>query len=277
MRSLRKGIINNKTEVKFLQAWLNCFEGEELSVDGSYGNKTVEAVKRYQVKYKLIVDGKAGPQTLTHMGFLNNKDKNIVVLEIPFSRIIQANVLLGDSKTRSCKQLADKGGYDIVWNGAFFEMATQKIVQFLMVKGIIKSWGYGYSGIVFPNDWAKERKAVGDTYGKYNGKPYDIEGGAPVLIQNYKRDDASIKAFSQSIYKSSTRRNCTGLTKTSIILFFSIANRTLEQMLNEGLYQKVEYMIGNDGGGSQSLFMGGAWVITTDGRGIPAGVGLKIK
>ena len=39
---------NNKTEVKFWQAWLNAFAGEDLSVDGDYGLKTVAATKRFQ-------------------------------------------------------------------------------------------------------------------------------------------------------------------------------------------------------------------------------------
>ena len=103
IHNLRKGILNNKTEVKFLQAWLNCFEGEELSVDGSYGIKTEQAVRRYQTKYGLQIDGKAGQQTLKHMGFRAAKDKRIVILEIPFNRITQANVLLKDGQAYSCK------------------------------------------------------------------------------------------------------------------------------------------------------------------------------
>jgi hypothetical protein len=273
IRSLRKGIFNNKTEAKFLQAWLNCFEGEELSVDGSYGNKTADAVKRYQKKYNLQVDGKAGQQTLKHMGFRAAKDKRIVMLEIPFTKIAQANVLLENGKPYSCKKFADEGGFDIVWNGAFFNTKNRKIVQLLIQSGVIKQWGFGYKGIAFPNDWDK---AFGTHYSQVSNKPYDLEGGAPVLIDNFKVDTESIKAFNQSIYKSKTKRNCTGITKNSIVLFFSISNCTLENMLNEGLYQRMWHMIGNDGGGSQSCFMGGFWVITTDGRSIPAAVGLKV-
>ena len=274
IHNLRKGILNNKTEVKFLQAWLNCFEGEELSVDGSYGIKTEQAVRRYQTKYGLQVDGKAGQQTLKHMGFRAAKDKRIVILEIPFNRITQANVLLKDGQAYSCKKFADEGGYNITFNGAFFNMKNRKIVQLLMQSGIIKQWGFGYKGIAFPNDWDK---AFGTHYSQVSNKSYDLEGGAPVLIDNFNVDTESIKAFNQSIYKSKTRRNCTGITKNSIVLFFSIANCTLGDMLNEGLYQRMWHMIGNDGGGSQSLHMGGAYVITTDGRSVPAAIGLKVK
>lgn len=38
------------------------------AVDGIYGSKTVEAVKYFQRKNKLYVDGKAGPKTLAAMG-----------------------------------------------------------------------------------------------------------------------------------------------------------------------------------------------------------------
>ena len=37
-------------------------------VDGIYGNETANAVRQYQRKYGLAVDGIAGPQTLGHMG-----------------------------------------------------------------------------------------------------------------------------------------------------------------------------------------------------------------
>ena len=38
------------------------------SVDGIYGKKTLEAVKYFQRKNKLVVDGIAGPKTLSAMG-----------------------------------------------------------------------------------------------------------------------------------------------------------------------------------------------------------------
>ncbi len=37
--------------------------GYKITVDGSYGPKTMEAVKKFQKEYKLIIDGWAGPNT----------------------------------------------------------------------------------------------------------------------------------------------------------------------------------------------------------------------
>ncbi len=48
---LRIDFQNDPVEVKKLQAYLNSFEGENLSVDGVFDAKTLEAVNRYQDKY----------------------------------------------------------------------------------------------------------------------------------------------------------------------------------------------------------------------------------
>jgi LysM repeat protein len=46
-------------------------DGESLpvyGVDGSFGAETESAVRQYQIKYGLAVDGIVGPETLSHMG-----------------------------------------------------------------------------------------------------------------------------------------------------------------------------------------------------------------
>ena len=274
MRTLSRYRLNNRTEVKFLQAWLNQFAGEQLSVDGAFGFKTQEAVKRYQRKEGLAVDGWVGTNTQKSMGFRKTRNANIVVLEIPFAKISKANVLLKDGQAYSCKRFADEYKMDIVWNGAFFNTANRKIVQLLVLNGIVQAWGMGYEGIAYPRTFTK---AYPTTAFDINGQPLDMQGSAPTLIDNYITDHASIANFPKSIMDAYTRRNCTAITDTSILLFFSLTNQTLWQMRDEGLNQKVKFMQGNDGGGSQSLYMGGAYVITTDGRAIPAAVGLEVK
>jgi hypothetical protein len=272
MRTLKKGIFNNRTEVKFLQGYLNCFEGEKLKIDGAFGPMLLAAVKRYQTKYKLVVDGIVGPNTQRHMGFRKSGNSKIVVLEIPFSKISKADVLLKNGESYSVTKFAAEG-YDIVWNGAFFKMATKEICQLVMIDGVVKEWGFGYEGIAYPHLW---ERAEGGNYRDYAGKHYDMQGGAPVLIKNYIKAEENISKISSSAYNQNTRRNCTGITKSSILLFFSTANCTMGEMLTEGLFQRTLFMQNNDGGGSQSLHMGGL-VIPTDGRSIPAAVGLKIR
>ena len=53
------------TQVKRLQEFLNWCIGAKLVVDGSFGNKTLIAVKNYQFKYGLKVDGYFGKASLT--------------------------------------------------------------------------------------------------------------------------------------------------------------------------------------------------------------------
>lgn len=60
--SLRKG--DKGTEVKYLQSFLNWCINAGLEIDGSFGPKTLAAVKAYQKAYGLSVDGKFGPASL---------------------------------------------------------------------------------------------------------------------------------------------------------------------------------------------------------------------
>ena len=273
MKNLSRRKRNNRTEVKFLQAYLNQFENEELSVDGDYGNKSVLAVKRYQKKYHLTEDGYAGQITLNSMGFKTTRNKNIVVLKILFNKLDRGKVLWEDGKGCSPKYFADKYKYDIVWNGAYFENSTKKVCQLMMIDGVVQHWGMGYEGIAYPEN---EQIRAGHIDNFKNTK-HSMQGSAPTLIENYKTDELSISVFPSSIMWSKTRRNCTAITDDAIWLFFSIANQNLYQMKDEGLYQKVKFMQNNDGGGSQWLYMGGAYVITSDGRTVPACVGLRIR
>ena len=50
-------------DVKKLQKCLNKIMGFDLKVDGSFGPATLNAVRKFQEKYKLEVDGTAGPKT----------------------------------------------------------------------------------------------------------------------------------------------------------------------------------------------------------------------
>ena len=66
-RVLTKGSKNK--QVKALQHLLlaNGCKLPKYGADGSFGNETVAAVKEYQKKHGLTIDGNAGRQTLTHI------------------------------------------------------------------------------------------------------------------------------------------------------------------------------------------------------------------
>lgn len=63
METLKKG--SKGESVKTLQEFL------KITVDGDFGSKTESAVKSYQKKNGLVVDGVVGPKTWAHMGILN--------------------------------------------------------------------------------------------------------------------------------------------------------------------------------------------------------------
>lgn len=58
---LKKG--SKGEDVKWLQYELNKY-GAKLKVDGDFGNLTLNAVKQFQYKYNLVVDGIVGPKTI---------------------------------------------------------------------------------------------------------------------------------------------------------------------------------------------------------------------
>ena len=56
------------TEVRNIQTRLKAWGYYSYTVDGIYGWRTAEAVKKFQRKHGLVVDGIAGPRTLEKIG-----------------------------------------------------------------------------------------------------------------------------------------------------------------------------------------------------------------
>jgi hypothetical protein len=74
MQVIKKG--SKGESVRTLQDFL------KIPVDGDFGPKTESAVKSYQKKNGLIVDGVVGPKTWAHMGILNTDNaENIEVIK----------------------------------------------------------------------------------------------------------------------------------------------------------------------------------------------------
>lgn len=69
--NLKRG--DTGSEVKQLQKYLNKLIDASLEVDGKFGSLTEKAVKDFQTKYKLEVDGKVGPKTSAKLEKLMNK------------------------------------------------------------------------------------------------------------------------------------------------------------------------------------------------------------
>ena len=79
-RILKKGMTGS--DVRWLQESLNKLMKANLVVDGDFGNNTLKAVKDFQEKYGLEVDGEFGPKSKTAMNKLLGGEK-IVVKKIP--------------------------------------------------------------------------------------------------------------------------------------------------------------------------------------------------
>lgn len=70
--SRKTATLSRRADVKAVQQRLKDMQGEKLVVDGIWGNKTEDAVKRLQRSYALTDDGIIGKNTAAVMGFLFN-------------------------------------------------------------------------------------------------------------------------------------------------------------------------------------------------------------
>ena len=250
-------------------------------VDGLYGPATEQAVKIYQTAHGLVdakgkPDGMAGPITQKEMGFLPVTNIKLMVLRIPFSQIEKAGVLLRDKQKFSVASLAKSFGMNVAVNAGFFDRNTMQNVTDITTGGILNNGGnYSDKGLAFGNDFANFG-IYPSTTANSKGKPVDFMGGVPPLIQNGKKD-VDMKGIPQSIYTQITRRTCTGVSRDAFYIMLSLQNCNLEAMVQEGLNQGLLFLKNNDGGGSQSLFLGTDTVIPTDGRAIPSAEGLLVR
>ena len=88
------------TEVRTIQEKLKRWGYYSGSVDGIYGSQTVSAVKSFQKKNGLTVDGIAGTQTLKAMGITSssssssssNNSSNVTALKLPHLIMIRSAV-----------------------------------------------------------------------------------------------------------------------------------------------------------------------------------------
>ncbi|HEY9641519.1 MAG TPA: peptidoglycan-binding protein [Coleofasciculaceae cyanobacterium] len=97
---------------------LLCAHGFQLRIDGDYGSKTEIAVKLYQKRHQLRIDGVVGPETWASLR------KNVQ----PGSRLLQpgrlgADVLELQGLLRVC-------GYEVSRNGYFSEQTKAAVMAF---------------------------------------------------------------------------------------------------------------------------------------------------
>lgn len=81
--------------VKQLQQSLNKILGTNLDVDGKFGDKTLAAVKQFQSKYGLTVDGDAGPNT-------NNKINSLLTVHSHSYTIVEYEAAHPHKQYKKC-------------------------------------------------------------------------------------------------------------------------------------------------------------------------------
>lgn len=141
MRALRQGMTGN--DVRWLQYKLN------ITVDGSFGPATLNAVKAYQKSKGLAVDGSVGPATQKSLGL-----NDFIIHIYDKSQVWFAGTKYGSPSypLRTLKQWAELEGADYVFNLAFFNMSGVGSDQYGVIKGrtltYLKAKGYdvGYGG-----------------------------------------------------------------------------------------------------------------------------------
>lgn len=87
--------------VKTIQQKLKRWGYYTGAVDGIYGSKTVEAVKYFQRKNKLVVDGKAGPKTLKAMGITEQSSGSATDSYSNADVMLLARLIYGEARGES--------------------------------------------------------------------------------------------------------------------------------------------------------------------------------
>ena len=205
------------------------------------------------------------------------------IYKIPFSQIEKANLgIHNGNATYSLDEFAKEENWDIAVNGAMFSMGkpTDKYyywnVTNLIKKGVRQQYGgnYALEGIAFGNPFPGV-SAYGSNFAASTGKAVDFIGGAPTILVNGK-PDRNMVGIEKGFDTRLTQRTGIGITKDSIIILSSLANKTnCDAMLKEFVALGCTDAINLDGGGSTSLYVNGK--ILRKGRNIPTAFGIKVK
>lgn len=131
---------NSQKYVAELQSFLNKELGTNLTVDGRYSANTVEAVKSFQTKNKLVADGIVGPSTkavILYEYIGASPASNLQVVDtwndLAFgSQGLQVEQLQGILKNNGCYQVGANDNED----GIFGDATRQAVINFQNVNSL---------------------------------------------------------------------------------------------------------------------------------------------
>lgn len=267
MKTLKRG--SNGEAVKLWQARIGA------KPDGGFGPVTERQTKNWQLAHGLKPDGKAGPLTQSAAGFVKTKHSNLYVLRIPFTAIIDADVILEDKSNRQTvdEYAKDYPKYEMFLNAGLFDMKTGANTTDVIIDGKLNNGGnYTDKGLAFDGNkiYPAHTKDI-------TGKPgVDFLGGGPSLIWDWVKN-IDLKGLVLSFLSPLTQRMAFGVDNEAfyIITTGRTGKCSLYTILSEGLFQKLKSLIGGDGGGSVAMF----WfrIIFNAGRPVPTTIALKLK
>jgi N-acetylmuramoyl-L-alanine amidase len=258
MRNLE--LYDTGEEVKILQALL------KVTADGSFGKITQAAL------VKATATSTATDAVWKHFFYEPTKNPRLYVRKIPFTNISNLHVSLKD-RNKTLSVLEHTNPLDnMAMNGVMFDMNTYQNVTDMVIQGVINNGGnYSNKGLqLAPNSVAQSTTWLS------KGKPVDFIGGAPTLILNGVRD-VDMKGLRASYYSNITQRIAVGCDATSLyIITTGQANKvSLEEVVQEGLFQSIKTLINLDGGGSTAQVINGQ-VCFSAGRNVPSALCLTV-
>jgi|GEM_PF-270707 len=137
-------------EVKKLQRLLN-LDGHGLTVDGSFGLGTLSAVKAFQKKYKLKIDGVVGQQTNTMLLQIEKRpyritkhDKQTVYVSFKKSDVSKLDVLNSKTAFETVRSMYSrlKPKPTLIFNGGLYNMKNGDSVSKFIDEGAKITEGY---------------------------------------------------------------------------------------------------------------------------------------
>lgn len=234
MRALRQGCVGE--DVKWMQINLNKY-GAKLTPDGSFGQLTKEAVKKYQKTHNLEVDGSCGPATQKSLGI---SDFIVFILDPKEYKLWIAGTPYGSSSypLRTLKQWAEIEGADETWNLAFFNMTGSGKDKYGAIKGRTLTYVKG------------KGKDIG-----YGGTPEKLSFDANNVFAGYKL--AIKNGVKHPVSASGQRaRNANGQLKDGrFFIVQSVTKQTEIAIVNYMANNyKVDTMFIQDAGGSTGYY-----------------------
>lgn len=228
------------SDVKRLQTLLNK-DGFKLKIDGDFGNLTKAALKTFQKRYGLIVDGVVGSQTNVKLDTIERRkftrveyDHQTSYFVFDKSDIEKIDVVNSIGKTETCLSMSRRTKPATLSNGGLFDMASGGTCHYFFDEG--KRQGYNaYAPFAFCifNDGTMGFRNVA----KDPPNLKDAIGFSPSLVIDGKKN-MNTKNLTSSFIRGNAPRHAFMETKDKYIEVF-VKGRTVYHK-GASLYQLAD-------------------------------------